>query len=87
MVDQAVNGTQDAPTTVQILGKDSIVVDYGLWKEYIAQDLVRNIPSSTYVLITDTNIGPRYTPVFERAFSSAAASLTAASPPPPRLLN
>ncbi|KAL6707308.1 3-dehydroquinate dehydratase (3-dehydroquinase) [Coniothyrium glycines] len=70
------------PTTVQILGKDSIVVDYGLWDRYIAHDLLHNIPSSTYVLLTDTNIGPRYAPVFERAFAAAAASLSAT----PRLL-
>ncbi|KAF1941023.1 Pentafunctional AroM protein [Clathrospora elynae] len=76
------NGAHAEPTKVAILGKDSIVVDYGLWQRYIAQDLLSNIPSSTYVLITDTNIGPLYTPTFERAFSSAASSL----PTPPRLL-
>lgn len=77
-----VNGTSARPTKVNILGKDSIVVDYGLWQSYIAQDLLSNIPSSTYVLITDTNIGPLYTPTFERAFSSAASSLSTS----PRLL-
>ena len=77
-----VNGAQGEPTKVTILGKDSIVVDYGIWQNYIAQDLLTNIPSSTYVLITDTNIGPLYTPVFERAFASAASSLSSS----PRLL-
>jgi pentafunctional AROM polypeptide len=77
----AANGHSE-PAKVRILGKDSIVVDYGIWQSYIAQDLLTNIPSSTYVLITDTNIGPRYTPTFERAFSAAASALSAS----PRLL-
>jgi pentafunctional AROM polypeptide len=76
------NGAAAEPTKVNILGKDSIVVDYGLWQSYIAQDLVKNIPSSTYVLITDTNIGPLYTPTFERSFSAAVSSIS----PAPRLL-
>ncbi|KAL0259417.1 3-dehydroquinate dehydratase (3-dehydroquinase) [Diplodia seriata] len=61
------------PTTVPILGKDSIVVEYGLWNSYIAQDLLQNIRSSTYVLITDTNIGDIYTPAFEKSFKEHAA--------------
>jgi len=95
----ATNGTgAAAPTTVPILGKDSIVVDYGLWPHYLAQDLLRTLPSSTYVVITDTNIGPLYTPTLERAFAAAAAAAataTAAASPPessaspalPRLLS
>lgn len=61
------------PTTVPILGKDSIVVEYGLWNSYVAQDLLQNIRSSTYVLITDTNIGDIYTPAFEKSFKEHAA--------------
>ncbi|KAI4933988.1 uncharacterized protein J4E92_003658 [Alternaria infectoria] len=82
MASNGVNVAQGEPTKVTILGKDSIVVDYGIWQNYIAQDLLTNIPSSTYVLITDTNIGPLYTPTFERAFASAASSLASS----PRLL-
>lgn len=78
----AVNGVKAEPTKVNILGKDSIIVDYGLWNNYIAEDLVQNIPSSTYVLITDTNIGHLYVPSFERSFSTAAASVASS----PRLL-
>ncbi|KAF2133740.1 Pentafunctional AroM protein [Dothidotthia symphoricarpi CBS 119687] len=78
----AANGAPAEPTKVQILGKDSIVVDYGLWQSYVAQDLLKNIPSSTYVLITDTNTGPLYVPTFERSFAAAAESLSS----PPRLL-
>ncbi|OJD34869.1 pentafunctional arom polypeptide [Diplodia corticola] len=61
------------PTTVPILGKDSIVVEYGLWDSYVAQDLLQNIRSSTYVLITDTNLGDIYTPAFEKSFKEHAA--------------
>lgn len=78
----AANGAPSAPTTVKILGKDSIIVDYGLWQSHVAHDLVTNIPSSTYVLITDTNIGPLYIPTFQQSFSREAAAL----PSPPRLL-
>ncbi|KAB2578795.1 Pentafunctional AROM polypeptide [Lasiodiplodia theobromae] len=70
------SGSLDAatgPTTVPILGKDSIVVEYGLWNSYVAQDLLQNIRSSTYVLITDTNIGDIYTPAFEKSFKEHAA--------------
>lgn len=70
------------PTKVNILGKDSIVVGHDIWRDYIAQDLLQNIPSSTYVLITDTNIGPLYIDTFETAFQNASSSL----PSPPRFL-
>ncbi|KAL1638350.1 3-dehydroquinate dehydratase (3-dehydroquinase) [Neofusicoccum ribis] len=69
------NGSIDAaagPTTVPILGKDSIVVEYGLWNSFVAQDLLQNIRSSTYVLITDTNIDRTYTPAFEKSFKEHA---------------
>ena len=70
------------PTKVNILGKDSIVVDYGLWQNYVAHDLLTNIPSSTYVLITDTNIGSLYIPTFKQSFDREVSSLSSA----PRLL-
>ncbi|KAL5413283.1 hypothetical protein PMIN06_009713 [Paraphaeosphaeria minitans] len=79
----ATNGGAE-PTKVTILGKDSIVVDYGLWQNHVAHDLVTAIPSSTYVLITDTNIGPLYIPAFEESFRSATTA--AAVSPAPRLL-
>lgn len=74
-------------TTVRILGKDAIKVGYDLIPE-ITSDILQNLPSSTYVLITDTNIGPRYLPHFEAAFAENAAKyspearlLTYAIPP------
>lgn len=70
------------PTRVPILGKETIVVNYGLWQNYIARDLLAEIRSSTYVLITDTNIAPLYVPTFEKSFKTETASLQE----PPRLL-
>lgn len=67
------------PTKVPILGKESIIVDHGLFETYIAHDLLSNLPSSTYVLITDTNIAPTYVPIFQRSFSQAAQSLANSS--------
>lgn len=78
----ATNGAATEPTKVPILGKESIVVDYGLWNNYVAHSLLTEIPSSTYVLITDTNIAPLYIPAFEKSFKREASSLST----PPRLL-
>jgi pentafunctional AROM polypeptide len=70
------------PTRVSILGKDSIVVDYGLWNNFVVPDLLENVSSGTYILITDTNIGTLYTPAFEAAFHQHTSKLQNA----PRLL-
>lgn len=56
------------PTRVSILGNEDIVVDYDLWGPYIVNDLLTNVPSSSYVLITDTNLHDTYVPSFESAF-------------------
>lgn len=56
------------PTRVSILGNEDIVVDYDLWGSYIINDLLTNVPSSSYVLITDTNLYDKYVPSFENAF-------------------
>ncbi|KAI9710849.1 MAG: hypothetical protein M1812_007301 [Candelaria pacifica] len=70
------------PTRVSILGKDNIIVESGLWHDYAATDLIHNIPSSTYVLITDTNIASLYVPAFKQIFEKEALNVS----PPPRLL-
>ena len=70
------------PTKISILGRESIVADFGLWRNYVAQDLITGLPSTTYVLVTDTNLGSIYTPSFQKAFETAAAPIN----PPPRLL-
>ncbi|KAH0537706.1 hypothetical protein FGG08_005513 [Glutinoglossum americanum] len=68
--------TEVGPAKVSILGKQNIIIDFGLWRTYVANDLLSNLPSSTYVLITDTNIAPLYTQVFRDSFQKAASGLS-----------
>lgn len=70
------------PSKISVLGRESIIADFGLWRNYVAQDLLSNCPSTTYVLITDTNLGPIYNETFSRSFNAAASGLS----PAPRLL-
>ncbi|KAL9044061.1 MAG: hypothetical protein Q9214_002776, partial [Letrouitia sp. 1 TL-2023] len=62
-----------SPTIISILGKDDIIVDYGLWGQYIVYDLLDNVTSSTYILITDTNLYGQYIPPFEKVFHEAVS--------------
>ncbi|KAL8963969.1 MAG: hypothetical protein Q9183_004805 [Haloplaca sp. 2 TL-2023] len=62
-----------ARTTVSIFGREDIVVDYNLWGEYIVDDLLENVPSATYILITDTNLYEKYVPSFEQSFSTVVS--------------
>ena len=56
---------------VPVLGKDSIVVDYGLWTNLVASDILEHIPSSTYVLICDSNVAKlEYVPLFKKTFEA-----------------
>jgi pentafunctional AROM polypeptide len=64
--------------TVPILGKESIHVGFQLW-DRIVTELLAALPSSTYVIITDTNVGPLYVPRLKAAFDAAAASASASS--------
>lgn len=59
-----------SPVIIPILGQPSIVVDNGLWADYIVQDLLNNVASSTYVLITDTNLHNTYVPRFRASFDN-----------------
>ena len=70
------------PTRLEILGKEDIIIDFDIWKQFVVEDLVSHLPSSTYVLITDTNLFPLYVPAFKHTFQD----LTASSNTPPRLL-
>ena len=65
-------GSYEEPTKVSILGQENIFVHYDIWGSYIANDLLKNVTSSTYVLITDTNLYGQYVPAFERTFKAAA---------------
>ncbi|THD00447.1 hypothetical protein EYZ11_000011 [Aspergillus tanneri] len=75
------------PTKISILCgenqyRESIIVDFGLWRSYVAKNLIIDCPSTTYVLITDTNIGSIYTPAFQKTFEDATATIASS----PRLL-
>ncbi|EJP61023.1 pentafunctional AROM polypeptide [Beauveria bassiana ARSEF 2860] len=59
-----------SPVIIPILGQPSIVVDNGLWADYIVQDLLDKVASSTYVLITDTNLHNTYVPTFRASFDT-----------------
>ena len=72
-------GSIQEPTKVSILGKEDIVVDYNIWGSYIIHDLFTNVPSSTYGLITDTNIYDQYVPGFVKSFSDAVAQTSTQS--------
>ncbi|TVY40289.1 Pentafunctional AROM polypeptide [Lachnellula occidentalis] len=72
----------DGPTRIAILGKEDIIIDFDIWQTFVAGDLLSKLPSSTYVLITDTNIAPIYVPAFHKSFDV----LTANSDTCPRLL-
>lgn len=76
----AANG---GPTRIAILGNEDIIVDFDIWRTFVVQDLLENQKSSTYVLITDTNLAPLYSEDFQNAFANASANL----PTPPRLLS
>ncbi|KAI7184090.1 Pentafunctional AROM, partial [Hortaea werneckii] len=73
------NGTSASSGAVKIPildKKEGIIVDYGLWQNYIASDLLRNIASTTYVLICDTNLARlSYVEAFRTRFESARESL------------
>ena len=67
---------------VSILGEESIHVGFKLW-DHVVLDMLTNLPSSTYVIITDTNVGPLYLPRLTQAFELSQSSQSASF----RLLN
>ena len=67
------------PTRIAILGREDIIIDFDIWRTFVVEDLLSNLQSSTYVLITDTNLAPLYSSAFKYAFESHAARLNASS--------
>ena len=61
---------------VSILGKDSIHCGFHL-VPYIVNTVLETLPSSTYVLFTDTNIGNLHLPAFEAEFERGISNLKA----------
>ena len=66
---------EEGPTKVAILGKENIIVEYGIWGSFIVHDLLTSVSSSTYVLITDTNIAKQYVPPFVAIFEKITFEL------------
>ncbi|MCJ1448966.1 MAG: 3-dehydroquinate dehydratase (3-dehydroquinase) [Stictis urceolatum] len=71
------------PIKVSILGHENIVVDYDIWGNWIVSDLLEHVPSSTYVLITDSNLSNTYVSSFRKCFESTVIETGADS----RLVN
>ena len=62
-----------SPSRISILGKDDIIVDHGIWLDFVVHDLLESLKTSTYVLITDTNLFQKYVTPFQRIFEEAAS--------------
>ncbi|KAG6180002.1 hypothetical protein E4U10_007692 [Claviceps purpurea] len=58
------------PQIISILGEESIIAKYGIWPNFVATDLLSQVRSSTYVLITDTNLHDTYVPSFRTFFEA-----------------
>lgn len=56
-------------------------MDHGLWLDLVPGDLLKRLKTSTYVLITDTNLFQHYVPPFEEAFWKAVAGSPDSSSP------
>ncbi|KAF7795466.1 hypothetical protein EIP86_006627 [Pleurotus ostreatoroseus] len=65
---------------VSILGKESIHCGLHL-VPYIVRTVLDTVPSSTYVLFTDTNVGNLHLAAFEAEFDTAIASVTSRAKP------
>ena len=65
---------------VSILGKESIHCGFHL-VPYIVRTVLDTVPSSTYVLFTDTNVGNLHLAAFEAEFDTAIASVTSGAKP------
>lgn len=71
---------------IAILGKESIHVGFNL-VQHIADTLLDTLPSSIYVLITDTNIAPLYLESIRLTFTQATdARFPVSDPARPRFL-
>ena len=55
---------------VSILGKESIHCGFHL-VPYIVETVLKTLPSSTYVLVTDTNVASYHLKKFQAAFASS----------------
>lgn len=65
---------------VPILGKQSIHCGFHL-VPYIVRTVLETLPSSTYILFTDTNVGNLHLPAFEAEFEKGIKGLTSETKP------
>lgn len=65
---------------VSILGKESIHCGFHLIP-YIVHTILTTLPSSTYVLFTDTNVGNLHLSAFENEFATEIAKLSSGQKP------
>ncbi|KAJ3163934.1 3-dehydroquinate dehydratase (3-dehydroquinase) [Geranomyces variabilis] len=89
MPDAASAARQPIParTTVSILGTDSILVGLDLLP-HLTQDVVANIPASTYIVVTDKNIARFHlTPLVDALVAQIDAKSGAAGAAKPRVLS
>lgn len=70
---------------VAILGKDSIHCGFHL-VPYIVRTVLDTLPSSTYVLITDTNLADLHLDAFAKEFNAALSSIPNGTSAVPRLI-
>lgn len=64
------------PTRASVMGQDSIIMEYGLFENFVVSDLLENLESSTYVLVTDSHIGGIYTEPFIQMFEAEAKKIS-----------
>lgn len=62
-------------TRISILGMDSIILGRNLWSQYVIEQLLQYVRSTTYVLISDTNLGCMYAEHFQTKFADLTAGL------------
>ena len=60
---------------VSILGKESIHVGYNI-APHIVSTVLSTLPSSTYLLVTDSHVGAFHLPTFRREFEAGILSQT-----------
>ncbi|KAJ2778716.1 3-dehydroquinate dehydratase (3-dehydroquinase) [Coemansia javaensis] len=76
----------NAVVRIPILGSESIVCGHGL-ADYMWEDMFASLAAaSTYVVITDTNLGRLYMDGHRAAFAAAWGRVRPEGPAPPRLL-
>src|SRR5438045_1797821 len=59
---------------ISILNEESIILGFHLTK-FMLRDVISNIPSSTYVIITDDNLAPIYLSKIEDVFNKIVSEI------------